>query len=77
MRMASEEHHVFFGSANRRKSDNWGMVARLCPDCHRLSNMAVHNNREVDLLLKRRFQERFEQEHGHELFMHEFRRNYI
>jgi hypothetical protein len=70
-------HHVFFGTANRRKSEQWGMVARLCPDCHEFADWSVHRCRKTDLELKMKYQKIFEDKYSHELFMQEFGRNYL
>ena len=76
-RWGTERHHVFFGTANRRKSEQWGMVADLCPYCHRLDKTAVHRCRVTDLALRRKYQKKFEDEHSRERFMQEFGRNYL
>lgn len=70
-------HHVFFGTANRKLSDKWGMVAMLCPDCHQNGPRAVHRCRETDLVFKRRYQEIFEKEHSREEFRRIFGRSYL
>lgn len=44
-------HHVFAG-ANRKKSDEDGMVVYLCPAHHNMSNAGVHFNHELDLKIK-------------------------
>ena len=72
----TEDHHVYFGP-NRKHSDRWGMVAKLCPSCHRNSNDSVHHNIEIDRRLKREYQAKFEAKHGRELFVKIFGRNYI
>jgi len=77
LRNAVVSHHVFFGSANRRKSEEWGMVARLCFECHTGSNKGVHYNRANDLILKERYQRRFEETHSRRLFRREFGRSYL
>ena len=70
------QHHVFGGTANRLKSEEYGVKAWLCLE-HHLGNKGVHNNRETDLMLKRFAQEIFEEKYSHELFMQEFGRNYL
>lgn len=47
-----EKHHVIFGTANRKKSDQDGLVVPLCHYHHTGSNKAVHLNRGLDLKLK-------------------------
>lgn len=46
-------HEVFFGNANRSKSKEDGMVIGLCAQHHNMSNFGVHNNRDLDLKLKK------------------------
>lgn len=72
-----EEHHVFFGTANRKLSEAYGLVVPLCPDCHRNGSMAVHRCRETDLRLKRAGQRAFEKTHSREQWMEIFGRNYL
>jgi len=72
-----ERHHIFFGSANRKKSEQWGCWVWLVPELHNASSEAVHFNRELDLRLKRECQEAFEKKYGHKLFMREFGKNYL
>lgn len=52
-RQGLEVHHIFFGVANRRKSDKEGLVVFLCGDCHRGTASGVHHNKDVDNRLKR------------------------
>lgn len=75
-RPATQRHHVFFGTANRKKSEEWGMVARLCLDCH-TGQGGVHLNRQKDLALKRKYQTLFEMKHSKKEFMEVFGRNYL
>ena len=57
------KHHVFYGTAYRKASQACGMIAWLCPECHTLTNHAVHNCIETDLKLKRKYQEKIEESH--------------
>lgn len=43
-------HHIFFGTANRRISDNYGYVAPLCAT-HHTGDAGVHFNKDFDLYL--------------------------
>lgn len=70
-------HEIFYGSANRKKSIEWGMQVWLCPDHHNMSNMGVHLNKHMDLILKRYGQKVFEETYGHDKFMEVFKRNYL
>lgn len=55
-----EEHHIFYGFANRKLSEKYGLKVWLCPMHHRGSFNGVHFNKEWDDFLKREAQERFE-----------------
>ena len=72
-----EEHHIFEGTANRRKSEQWGMKVWLCSDHHRNGADAVHRNKEVALWLKIKAQKKFEEEHTRVEFRQEFGKSYI
>ena len=70
-------HHVFYGTANRKISDKYGLVVPLCNKCHNMSNMSVHHNRELDLIVKKAGQRAFEKKYNHEKFMQEIGKNYL
>lgn len=71
-------HHVMFGNANRKNSEGYGLTVHLCITHHTGSNMAVHFNRNLDLLLKREAQHAFESKIGsREDFIKIFGRNYL
>lgn len=72
-----EEHHVFHGTANRKKSETWGLKVHLCYIHHRDPKNGAHGNQEVDQKLKEEGQQIFEKLYGHEKFMREFGKNYI
>ena len=67
-------HHVFFGSANRKLSEKYGMKVWLCGAHHNQSNAGVHFNRQLDLRLKMDAQRVFEKQHSREEFMQIFGR---
>jgi hypothetical protein len=72
------EHHIFFGTANRKKSEQYGLKVWLCGYHHNLSNEGVHFNKPLDLKLKRVAQEYFESHIGtREDFIREIGRNYL
>lgn len=75
-RPATEIHHCIFGTANRKLSDKYGLVVGLCYDHHR-GNKGVHQNRELDLMLKKTAQEAFEAHYPNIDFLAVFGRNYI
>lgn len=54
-----EEHHVFYGTANRRLSEKYGLKVWLCPMHHRDSRWGVHFNKELDSRMKEIAEERF------------------
>lgn len=72
-----EEHHVFEGTANRRKSEHWGLKVYLCHEHHTGSPAAVHRNIENRRTLERLAQMKFEELYSHQLFMQEFGKNYL
>ena len=37
-------HHCIEGTANRKKSDEWGLTIPLCPEHHNMSDNSVHLN---------------------------------
>ena len=54
------EHHIFFGTANRRISEAEGMKVFLCVECHTIGKHSVHKYRQADLNLKRDAQQVWE-----------------
>ena len=61
----TERHHVFFGTAFRKKSEKYGLTVHLCYRCHRDNRFGVHGqNRELDKQLKKAGQKAFEVYHG-------------
>lgn len=45
-RYAYTERHHIFGAANRKLSEQDGLVVNLCPDCHNRPPNGVHFNKE-------------------------------
>lgn len=76
-RKAQEEHHIFFGTANRKLSEKYGLKVYLCAYCHRISKYAVHNNKETDIKLKIIGQRKFEEEYPKLNFLEIFGKNYL
>lgn len=72
-----EEHHIMYGTANRRLSEHYGLKVYLCPYHHRTGPEAAHRSRRTDLLLKRASQRAFEQKYDREKWMEVFGRNYL
>lgn len=51
-------HEIFFGTANRKKSIEWGLCAYLCATHHNMSKLGVHFNKVLDTKLKQHAQRR-------------------
>lgn len=71
-----ESHHIFGGTANRKKSEKHGLKVWLCYEHHR-GNDGVHLNRMIDLTLKAAGQKKFEEEHTREKFRAEFGKSWL
>jgi hypothetical protein len=71
------KHHIYFGTADRKKSEKYKCWCYLCGYHHNLSNAGVHFDKQLDTLLKRETQKKFEQLYGHDKFMQVFKRNYL
>ncbi len=76
---AREEHHIFYGTANRKWSEKYGLKVHLCVRCHRDEEAGVHGrNKELDQRLKEAGQRAFEETHGSRMeFIKIFGRNYL
>lgn len=72
-----EEHHIFHGTANRKKSERHGLKVWLCYLHHRDSIVGVHFNSDLDRKLKEVAQTEFEKQHSRKEFMAEFGKNYL
>lgn len=72
-----EEHHIFHGTSNRKKSEKHGLKVYLCYVHHRDSRIGVHFSPELDRKLKEEAQRIFELSHTRKEFMKEFGRNYL
>ena len=69
-------HHIF-NASNRKHSEKYKLTCILCANCH-TGSRGVHNNRELDLKLKREYQQKFESEIGsREEFQKIFGKSYI
>ena len=69
-------HHIFFGPL-RHIADKLRLVVPLCNDCHMFGRNAVHQNRGIDLELKRTAQLRYEETHSREDWFEKIGRNYL
>lgn len=54
-----EEHHIFYGTANRKLSEKYGLKVWLCPYHHRGTVNGVHFNKELDGKLRKVAEEKF------------------
>lgn len=71
------EHHVFFGTGNRKISERYGMKVWLCQEHHTGRN-GVHFDRQLDLLIKTVAQGTFEKEiDNRDEFRRLFGRSYL
>ena len=65
-----EEHHIFYGTRNRKKSEHYGLKVHLCPGCHRHKKTGVHGgNAELDACLKKEAERLFEKNTAESCFM--------
>lgn len=72
------KHHFIHGTANRKKAEHYGLWAYVCIKRHHEHGPeAPHANAEVDLKLKKMAQRIFEEKYSHELWMEEFKKNYL
>lgn len=69
-----DRHHCFHGTANRKLADKYGCWIWLRHDLH----MELHQqNPELDMMIKRACQERFEELYGRKKFMEVFGKSYL
>ena len=72
------KHHIYYGSANRKLSEEYGCFCYLCYRHHNGSNMGVHFYKPLDTALKWECQRAFENKVGDRSeFMRIFGQNYL
>lgn len=71
------EHHVFYGTSNRKNSEKYGLKVYLCPPHHNMSRDSAHFNKDYDEILKTVAQKTFEKDHTREEFISIFGKNYL
>lgn len=72
-----EEHHCFEGNPNRKHSEEDGLKIYSCPCMHR-GRYGIHQNREVELLVKKHAQMVYESEIGtREEFIIRYGKSYL
>lgn len=75
-RMNLQCHHIFGGTANRRKSEQYGLKVWLCFE-HHLGRDGVHYNKALMEHMHKVGQEAFEKTHTREQFRQEFGKSYL
>ena len=71
-------HHLYPGYGRRQQAERLGLWVYLCANHHNMSPAGVHNNRELDLMLRRMGQEAFEDQIGtREDFIKVFGRSWL
>lgn len=73
----TEEHHVMFGTADRKLSEKYGLKVYLCPEHHRTGKEAVHRDKDVNDAVRRMAQRVFERMYDHDTWMRAFGKNYL
>ena len=77
--MPTESHHIFFGTANRKLSDKYGLKVDLCHECHNEPPNGVHFSNIQCRFLQKIAQSEAMRYYGwsKDEFMQIFGRNYI
>lgn len=75
----THRHEIFYGTANRKKSIEDGMVIFLRPQLHNMSNAGIHFNKEFDLEVKQAAERRWLEYYGGTIedFIKRYGRNYL
>ena len=71
-----EEHHVIYGTAQRKLSERFGLKIYCCAYHHLIGSEAVHNNPEISAMLKDKAQRAFEKRWPELDFRSIFGKNY-
>lgn len=73
-----EEHHIFFGTANRKVSEKNGLKVWLTVEEHK-GTYGVHGKygRDLDIKLKQDAQRKYEKTHTREEFIKLIGKNYL
>jgi len=73
----THEHHIMFGSADRKLSEHYGLKVYLCLGHHEMSKEAVHEDKEMNLILRRDAERAFIKKYSFEKWMEVFGKNYL
>lgn len=71
------KHHIFFGNPQRKYSEQDGLWVWLRADYHTGTNKAVHQNKKLNLKLKRIAQAKYEETHTREEFMKRYIQSFL
>lgn len=71
-----QKHHIFNGPY-KKVSEKYGLLIKVCPNCHTFASNSIHRDSTLRKRLKQIGQERFEQNHSREEFIKEFGKNYL
>ena len=75
------EHHVYFGTSNRKLSEKYGLKIWIVGELHNLGDFGVHGKygHELDLKIKREVQIKAMEHYGWSVedFIRRFGRSYI
>lgn len=73
-----ERHHIFSGNGRRQLSEKFGLWVYLCPKHHTFGPEAVHNDKALDLTLRKMGQQAWEDRYGtREDFIKVFGRSWL
>lgn len=71
------KHHIFYGMAKRKISEQYGCWCYLCGKHHNLSNEGVHFNKKLDIELKKMAQYKFNEVYPNLDFIKVFGKSYL
>lgn len=71
------DHHIFYGTSNRKQSEKYGLKVWLCARHHNMSMDGVHFNKKLDTELKELAQRKFEETHTREEFRAAFGKSWL
>lgn len=71
--------HIFYGTANRKKSDKDGCWIWLCGIHHNLTNAGIHFNKDFDLEIKQLTEKKWLEYYDEDIdsFIKRYGKNYI